>query len=84
MRIRWLGGYRLDIALVHLQSEKARVRTSPSLTTWPRRKWPLPRAVPRGYLDALEADGAAASLRVLPWSPLQGVARGHQPLTARR
>jgi hypothetical protein len=40
--------------------------------------------VPRGYSGAAAVEGAEASLRVLPWSPLQGVARGRQRLTARR
>ena len=33
---------------------------------------------------ALAVEGEAASVRVLPWSPSQGVSRGHQPRTARR
>jgi hypothetical protein len=40
--------------------------------------------VPPGYLAALAVEGEAASVRVLPWSPSQGVSRGHQPRTARR
>ena len=40
--------------------------------------------VPPGYLVALAVGGEAASVRVLPWSPSQGVSRGHQPRTARR
>ena len=39
---------------------------------------------PPGYLAALAVEGEAASVRVLPWSPSQGVTRGHQPRTARR
>jgi phosphopantetheinyl transferase len=40
--------------------------------------------VPPGYLAAPAVEGEAASVRVLPWSPSQGVSRGHQPRTARR
>lgn len=40
--------------------------------------------VPPGYLAALAVEGEAASVRVLRWSPSQGVSRGHQPRTARR
>src|SRR4051794_35523784 len=40
--------------------------------------------VPRGYFGALAVEGEAASVRVLPWSPLHGVTRGHQARTARR
>jgi 4'-phosphopantetheinyl transferase len=38
--------------------------------------------VPRGYLAALVVEGAVASVRVLPWSPLQGVVTA--PAYARR
>jgi hypothetical protein len=37
-----------------------------------------------GYLAALAVESEAASVRVLAWSPSQGVSRGHQPRTARR
>ena len=40
--------------------------------------------VPPGYSPALAVEGGAASVRVPPWSPSQGVSRGHQPRTARR
>jgi hypothetical protein len=40
--------------------------------------------VPPGYVAALAVESEAASMRVLPWSPSQGVSRGHQPRTARR
>jgi hypothetical protein len=40
--------------------------------------------VPPGYLAAPAVEGEAASVRVPPWSPSQGVSRGHQPRTARR
>ena len=42
------------------------------------------RPEPRGYFGALAVEGDAASVRVLPWSPLHGVTRGHQARTARR
>jgi hypothetical protein len=38
--------------------------------------------VPPGYLAALAVEGEAPSVRVLPWSPSQGISRGHQPRTS--
>jgi hypothetical protein len=40
--------------------------------------------VPGGYFGALAAEGEAAAVRVLSWSALHGVTRGHQARTARR
>ncbi len=37
-----------------------------------------------GYLAAPAVEREDASVRVLPWSPSQGVSRGHQPWTACR
>jgi 4'-phosphopantetheinyl transferase len=57
-----------------------RARVAARRAGWTLRDVP----VPPGYLAALAVEGEAASARVLPWSPSQGVSRGHQPRTARR
>src|SRR4051794_39276561 len=60
------------------------VETPVALLTATAVRWFSSAAPVGGYFGALTVEGEAASVRVLPCSPLQGVTRGHQARTARR